>query len=362
MVRAAPPIPRPSRTASWAPILAVALALALGWARAAPAAERIAVLPAPAGAPAASAVASAVVEAVRQAGAEPVPAEEVSRALAAAKQEPATCGSTPACAAAASAAVGARALLVASVTESGRFWMVEVRLREAKGGWLKGQAVSAVDRNEQAAREAVAKLVARVLPPFLSGAPPAAVTAAPAPAPASSRPLAASIPLPPPPVLAPPRPRGVEGPAAPPRAAPTTPSQDRPPTPAPAPATETAGQRLAARLATPAPRDPEAAPSGPGGWSAVLMGGGAALIAGGAAAGLLAWSEGNDADLALARGDVGIYAVKRRSSQTLALTAAGVGGAGAAAVAAGMWLRLGARSNPVALGVEPGRVRVSVAF
>jgi hypothetical protein len=99
-------------------------------------------------------------------------------------------------------------------------------------------------------------------------------------------------------------------------------------------------------------------------WSVIVAGGGAALLAGGAAVGALAWSDSNRANVSLARGDLGGFAAGRQSARTLAWTAAGLGGAGAAALAAGAWLWFGERSSRVSVGIEPGvaGARVAVAF
>lgn len=312
---------------------------------------RVAVLSVPSAVAAADAVADAAVDAARQAGAEPVPPPEVARAIAAANGDVATCGTTPACAARVCAALRASALLVTSVTESGRFWLVGVRLREANGGWIKAQAVEAVVRDERAACDSAAKLVARVLSPSSAGATAAVTTPPP-------RPRLAEVPLPPPPVFPPPPAVRAASPA--PTAPPLPPLIAQAPRASPAP--ETPDERLAARLTAPAPHARAGTSSAASGWGTALVAGGAALISGGAIAGVLAWTESNDASLALARGDVGSYAVKRQYSQTLAVTAAGIGGAGAVALAAGAWLRLGARSSSIALEVEPRAVRLSLAF
>lgn len=340
---------------SSARLVVVLVALAPAAVCAADGTARVAVLSVPSTVAAADAVSGAVVDAVRQAGAEPVPPEEVARAITAASGDVTTCGSTPACAARACAALRASALLATRVSESGRFWLVEVRLREANGGWIKGQAVEAVARDERAARDSATKLVARVLSAYLTGAPPVVAAAPP-------RPRPAEVPLPPPPVLPPPpQARAASAAAAPPVPPPVV-SPVELQVPPPSRAAETPDERLSARLAAPAPGARAGTSSAASGWGTLLVAGGAALISGGAIAGVLAWSESNDAGLALARGDVGSYTVKRQYSQALALTAAGVGGAGAVALAAGAWLRLGARSSPVALEVEPRAVRLSLAF
>lgn len=316
---------------------------------------RVAVLAEPSTVSVAGAVSSAALDAVRRTGAELVAPEEVAAAVAAAGGDVTTCGSTPACAARVCAALGASVLLVTGVKESGRFWLVSVWLREAKGGWMKGQAVEAVVREERAARDSAAKLVARVLGPYVSGAPPVAATAPPRPPPTA-------IPLPPPPVAAPTPPRHPAASAAAEPAATTAvaPLELRAPTSSRT--AETPGERLAERLAAPAPPARAGASSAANRWGTLLLAGGGVLISGGAIAGVAAWSASNDASLALARGDLGTWAVRRQYSRALTVTAAGVGGAGAVALVAGAWLRLGARASPVALEVAPRAVRFSLAF
>lgn len=333
--------------------LLVALALAPASARAGGERPRIAILQAPSAAPAsaAGAVARAAAEAVRQAGADAPSPEDVARAVLAAKGDLATCGATPACAAAVCAALQADALLVASVRDTGKFWLVELRVREGRGGWIKGHEVQAVDRDEGAARDAATRLAGRLVRQLVpAGAAPAPATAV---APVANPPPAAP-------------PRQAQTGSAPVRPAPgidtgaSAPSRSTPAAIPPSARRGTFDERL-----TPHPEThPDPAPSSRRLWSHVFAGTGAALLAGGAAAGVLAWSESNGANAALARGDLGSFAAGRQSARTLGWTAAGLGGAGAAALAAGAWLRFGGRSSGVALELEPGLAgaRVAVAF
>jgi hypothetical protein len=318
-------------------LVALLLALAPAPAGAGDEPSRIAVLGAPQGeavpASTVAAVAAAAAEAAREGGARVVAPDEVARAVAAAGADPATCGAQAACAVAVCGAVGADALLVAKVKESGTLWYVELRLRDGRRGAVKGQAGASVARDEAAARAAASKLASRVLLSLnpTDGLPP---------------PMAATLELPPPPPGTTRLERQGE------RAA-------RPPDLAAAPRRDSAEG-----LVAPEPSAPREVRSSRRRWGVVLAASGAALLAGGAATGAIAWSESVGASWSLARGDVGGFAYGRQSSRTWALTAAGLGAAGTVALAAGGWLWLGGRPAQVALDVQPGGAgaRLAIAF
>jgi hypothetical protein len=333
-----------------APALLAALALAPAPVRAGGERPRLGVLAAASGEPAAAIafIAKAVDEAARQAGAETIPADEVARAVLAAKGDASTCGDKPACAAAVCAVLGADALLAASVKDTGKFWMVSVAVREARGGWIRVHGVEATGRTEPAARDAAVRLVTKLVGQFaqspgVTPAPPA--TAGPPAPPVPATPTIAEVPSP----LRSPD-RGADG-------EPAQGSKASPPSlatraPRPAPGVPTAPERS----------DAEPAPSSRRFWGTAIAGSGAALLAAGAAVGGYAWLESNGASAALARGDLGTFTAGRQSSRTLAWTAVGLGGGGAVMLAAGAWLRLGAGPSRVVLGLEPGALRVAVAF
>jgi hypothetical protein len=313
---------------------------------------------------ASGAIARAAAEATLQAGADPVPPDEVARAVRAAKGDVATCGTNAACAAAACAAVKADVLLAARVSEAGKSWTIEMRLREGRRGLLRGQAVETVPRDERAAREAVARLAHRLVQQLIypgahlmpAGAPLASPTPK-ATAPTDETSNAAS-PARTTSTLPAERTAAVATSSA--GTAPTTSLRTAETA---TPARESAGKADVGLIARDRPPS-QPAPSSRRRWSVMLAGGGAALLASGAAVGALAWSESNGASASLARGDIGRFAVGRQSARTLGWTAAGLGGAGAAALAAGAWLSFGGGSSRVSLGVEPGVAggRVAVAF
>ncbi len=262
---------------------------------------------------AAAAAARAAAEAAREAGVHAVFPDEVARALRA-TPDAMNCGTDAACAIATCGSVGADFVLAATVTDTGSAWVIEMRLRDGKRGSVRGQGSETVAREGRVAREASARLAQRLI-----------------------RPLLFSGELPPP----------VGIPHA---AAPT--------------ATTTSRSSLDAQLEATTRAAPQPAPSIRRRLGTVLAGSGATLLAGGAVAGALAWSAANDANASLARGDLGGFALGRRSSRTLAWTGAALGAAGGVALAAGAWLRFGGGSSRVAIGLEPGAVgaRVAVAF
>lgn len=313
--------------------IAVLVALALAPAAAAAGGggpkPRVAVMAAPGGGsmPTAAAARSAAT-AAQQAGAEAISPDEVAR-FAGTTASAAACATDAACVVATCAAARADYLLVTSVTEAGAGWRVEVRLRDGKRGSLRGQGMETVARDERLARDATARLAQRLVGSILvlSGElPPPVMPSRPVAPPAAT----AAMPSAPPSLSA------------------------RPPAPARTSAVPPveAGNR----------GEPTAASSRHV-LGNILLGSGAALIVGAAASGTLAWAASNDANAALARGDLGRAATSRSSSNALAWSGVALGGAGAVALAAGAWLHLG-DSTRVSVGLEPGMAgaRVALAF
>ncbi|WP_242394971.1 hypothetical protein [Anaeromyxobacter oryzisoli] len=316
--------------------IAVLVALALAPAAVAAGAgapkPRVAVMAAPGGASAPStAAARSAAAAAQQAGADAMSPDEVGR-IVGSTASAAACATDAGCVVATCAAARADYLLVTSVTDAGAGWRVEVRLRDGKRGSLRGQGMETVARDERLARDATARLAQRLVGSILvlSGELPPPVMPSRPVAPPAATAARAAIPSAPPSLSA------------------------RPPAPARTSAVPPveAGNR----------GEPTAASSRHVVGN-ILLGSGAALIVGAAASGTLAWAASNDANAALARGDLGRAATSRSSSNALAWSGVALGGAGAVALAAGAWLHLG-DSTRVSVGLEPGMAgaRVALAF
>jgi hypothetical protein len=319
--------------------LLVALALAPAVAAGAGVVKpRVAVMAVSGGVSASSAAAArSAAEAARRAGVDAVSPDDVTRAVRATKADTA-CATEAACAVATCAAVGADYVLAAYVAEAESGWRIELRLRDGKRGSLRGQGAETVAREERLARESAERLAQRLVGSLLFSAGE----------------------LPPPslaPRLAAPLPPAGQGATVGVAAATATASASANPTPTSRGAS-TAALEAASRGAPMPVRSTRRTVGN------VVLGTGAALLAGAATTGALAWSASNDASASLARGDLGGFGSARHSSRTLAWAGAALGGAGAVALAAGAWLRLGGGSSRVAVGLDPGAagVRVAVAF
>lgn len=315
-------------------LVALLLALAPADAGAGDGASRVAVLGTSAGesvpADAVAAVTRAAIASARKGGAVVVTPDELASAASGAV--PTTCGASASCSVAVCGAAGADALLIPKLKDTGTFWYVEMRLRDGRRGSVRGQAGATVAREVGAAEAAATRLADQVL-----------------------RALNPGDGLPPPVMASPAAPSRSPGdvPTPPPRTA-------RPPDLSPAPRVAAHEERGAA------PEVPPLRPvaSARGRWGVLLTAGGAALLAGGAATGAIAWSQSNAANASLARGDLGSFVYARQSSQTFALTAAGLGAAGAIVLGTGAWLWLGDAPAQVTLDVQPGAAaaRLAIAF